>query len=338
MRRLLIVIVALVLASFSGPSLFANSLFCSVGLSEVSPSSTSTTDIHSAGLVRAYNSTQQIVWSAELASDHYIVQQSNNSTKDVDFGSGTGELHTYARATVSIGQMYIATIDAADHTRFLNEECSKNLILEDPEPPEDPSIEDPAIQGGGSGGTGGGEGPTEGSPIVIDADRGGFRFTDLSGGVRFDLDGDGAAEAISWLAPGSNDAWLALDRDGDGSIGSGAELFGNFTPQPPTDAPHGYLALAVFDTPAEGGDGDGAITAADAVFDALRLWIDADHDGVSQPGELHPLAAAGVRALDLGFVESRRRDPHGNQLRYTSRVDLHRGTTQATDVFLLVGR
>lgn len=169
-----------------------------------------------------------------------------------------------------------------------------------------------------------------GSPIVVDLDRGGFRFTDVAGGVRFDLDGDGERERMAWIAAGAGDGWLALDRDGDGAIGSGAELFGDFTPQPPADEPHGYLALAAYD-----GDGDRAITAADAVFGDLRIWLDADRDGVSQPGELSPLGAWGIVAVELDAVESRRRDPHGNELRYAARVRLDRGTTQSADVFLL---
>lgn len=168
------------------------------------------------------------------------------------------------------------------------------------------------------------------SPIVVDLDRGGFRFSDLAGGVRFDIDGDGTAEEISWIATGSGDGWLALDRDGDGFIGSGVELFGNFTPQPATPAPHGYRALAVYD-----GDGDRAITAADAVFGDLRIWIDADHDGVAQPGELSSLGAWGIVAVELEVTESRRRDRHGNELRYAARVRLGHGTTQSADVFLL---
>lgn len=178
--------------------------------------------------------------------------------------------------------------------------------------------------------------PECGSPIVVDLDRGGLRFTDIAGGVRFDLDGDGTAEALSWLEPGSGDGWLALDRDGDGAISSGAELFGDTAPQPPSPEPHGYLALAVFDTAANGGDGDGEITAADSVYGELRLWLDRDHDGVSQPAELLTLVDAGVRSIDLDFTESRRRDPHGNELRYSGRVRLAGGVTRSVDVFLLV--
>lgn len=121
----------------------------------------------------------------------------------------------------------------------------------------------------------------------------------------------------------------------NGAIDSGAELFGNFTPQPPSPEPHGYLALAVFDTSAAGGDGDGSITSADAVYPALRLWIDADHDGISQSHELSTLAAWEIEEVDLDYVASRRRDRHGNELRYASSVRFVRGTSQCADVFLL---
>lgn len=233
--------------------------------------------------------------------------------------------------TVSVNTGVLSFSFSADRPAILEASLSNNHFCpacteQAPDETQDPS-DGPILQGCA---------PECGSPIVVDLDRGGFRFTDVAGGVRFDLDGDGGAEAISWLARGSGDGWLALDRDGDGAIGSGAELFGDATPQPAADAPHGYLALAVFDAAAAGGDGDGWITAADRVFEDLRLWLDADHDGVSQPAELLPLAAAGIRAIDLSFVESRRRDRHGNELRYTGRVRLARGTTQSTDVFLLV--
>jgi len=205
--------------------------------------------------------------------------------------------------------------------------CGACTELEPP-PDESPSQNDK----GDTSGEPVGDQPT---PILVDLDRGGFRLTDLAGGVEFDVDADGAAERVSWTAAGSGDAWLALDRDGDGLVGDGSELFGDHTPQPPATQPHGYLALAVFDQPAEGGDGDGWITAADAVFPALRLWTDRDHDGVSQPAELSTLAEGGVTAIDLRYVESRRTDRHGNRFRYSSRVRLDRGTTRSADVFLL---
>jgi hypothetical protein len=159
------------------------------------------------------------------------------------------------------------------------------------------------------------------SPIVIDTEGEGFHLTSAVDGVRFDIRGDGNPIQIAWTDPHFHNAFLALDRDGDGKIDSGKELFGNFTQQPKSENPNGFLALAEFDKPENGGNGDGVIDEHDAVFSRLRLWIDDNHDGISQPGELHALSEFGIHSLSLNYFESRRKDAFGNQFRYRAFVN-----------------
>jgi hypothetical protein len=156
--------------------------------------------------------------------------------------------------------------------------------------------------------------------------------------VWFDFFGNGQKIKIPWTDQDSNNAWLVLDRNHNGVIDDASEMFGNLTPQPPCADPNGFRALAEYDKPENGGNGDGVIDKHDRVFSSLRLWIDKNYNGISEPDELFTLPSLGVDSIYLDYYVSSWVDEFGNIFRYRGFVEEGRPTPRSYaiyDVFLI---
>ena len=157
-------------------------------------------------------------------------------------------------------------------------------------------------------------------PVLIQLSKGHLSLTGLDDPVSFDMDADGFAENTGWTGRDGSAAFLVLDRNDNGIIDDGRELFGTMTAQWETEDPSGFMALAFFDGASAGGNADGVISEDDTVFESLALWHDRDHDGLSDPSELTPLRDIGIGTIGLNMIPVSRSDTHGNQLRYGATV------------------
>lgn len=181
-------------------------------------------------------------------------------------------------------------------------------------PPRDPENPD---EGNGCPGA-----PGCGSPIILDVGDHNYRLTSVEDGVAFDLRNEGRRVQMAWTRMGVDDAFLAMDRNGNGTIDSGAELFGNFTPlRSGALAANGFLALAELDD-----DADGVVDANDAVWARLLLWTDRNHDARSTADELQPIATSSVTSLDTDHQSVGKRDQWGNYFRYMAKFRLRQGS------------
>ena len=128
------------------------------------------------------------------------------------------------------------------------------------------------------------------APIVVDMGGDGVDLLDPGQSpIVGDFNGDGAADRLGWA--NADDAFLAIDRDGDGVIGGIDEIsFLQDLPGAKTD----LEGLRAFDSNA-----DGVFGAGDARFSEFRLWRDANYDGLGSADELTGLAEAGFESLAL---------------------------------------
>jgi hypothetical protein len=157
------------------------------------------------------------------------------------------------------------------------------------------------------------------APLTLDLDGDGIETTAQSGwnGVLFDHNNDDKKTATGWLS--GDDGFLVMDRNGNGTIDNGTELFGDNTQLSNGDtASDGFAALADIDS-----NQDGLIDVNDSAFANLRVWQDKNQDGVSQPDELKTLDQLGIASLStIGTASGA--SQNGN-------VITHTGTFTKTD-------
>ncbi|WP_165091000.1 calcium-binding protein [Neisseria yangbaofengii] len=169
-------------------------------------------------------------------------------------------------------------------------------------------------------------------PLVLDLDGDGIETVGTQGykGALFDHNSDGIRTSTGWIS--ADDGLLVIDRNGDGLINNGGELFGDSTVlKDGSNAAHGYAALAEVDT-----NSDGKIDAQDADFAKLKVWRDLNQDGVSQEGELFTLAELNIQSLDVAYQDVDTCLGNGNILAQKGSYPLTGGMNRKTGNFLPV--
>ncbi|WP_428422561.1 calcium-binding protein [Methylibium sp.] len=178
-----------------------------------------------------------------------------------------------------------------------------------------------------------------GDPLAIDLDGDGLETVGIGATpILFDHNADGIKTGTGWVK--GDDAWLVLDRNGNGTIDSGRELFGVDTlitnPNGSVrTALDGFEALRTLDagngTPGSAGDADGVFNASDAAFSQVRLWQDVNQDGISQSSELFSLAQKNITSIGLTPTGAATNLGNGNIITGHSTVTYTNGSTTDVD-------
>jgi len=168
--------------------------------------------------------------------------------------------------------------------------------------------------------------PPRRDPLAIDLDGDGIETVGANANnpILFDHNGDGIKTGTGWVK--SDDGLLVMDRNGNGSIDTGSELFGaDTTLSTGSKAADGFAALSDVDS-----NHDGAIDANDAndaQFADLKVWRDLNQDGVSQAGELFTLGDLGIASISIATTTATVNLGNGNTQTATSGFTRTDGTT-----------
>jgi len=170
---------------------------------------------------------------------------------------------------------------------------------------------------------------SESCPLILDLNGDGIHTTGLDDPVHFWIDLQGRTETTAWTDPHTEEAFLWTDLNDD-HVAQVTELFGSRMIAPGGQYhANGFEALLKYDRPEFGGNGDWQITHKDRLWPQLKLWVDRNHDAVSQRRELSRLEEHGIVALNLGYSDGHDYDANGNELylvsSYAARVRGTRG-------------
>jgi hypothetical protein len=153
-----------------------------------------------------------------------------------------------------------------------------------------------------------------GDPLTLDLNSDGINTIPLTTPpILFDHTGSGIKTGTGWIAP--DDGFLVLDRNGNGAIDNGTELFGDSTPILDANgnitgkAKNGFDALAQLDT-----NHDGIVDAQDSNFSSLQVWQDLNQDGISQASELTSLTDLGITSINVGATQHSQMLPSGKEI------------------------
>ena len=157
------------------------------------------------------------------------------------------------------------------------------------------------------------------SPLVVDLDGDGkIETVSTDGNVHFDFDSNQKIENSGWI--GKNEGFLVRDINGNGQIDNGIEMFGNHTVlQNGKNAVNGFEALKDLDS-----NGNGKFDAEDDAWSQVKVWRDANTNGIVDSGELLTLEQAGIESINLKYDYQKEADENGN-------LEIQQGTFNRTD-------
>ncbi|HYI11546.1 MAG TPA: hypothetical protein VEK57_20990 [Thermoanaerobaculia bacterium] len=242
-----------------------------------------------------YSSGHEVISCEHLSGQHLITSDAGTITESTPFRIDSRTYSGTIYSSSEAGACYQARIDATTESTGINQGAGSSSRCR-------PS---------GSGG----QAISQLCPLLLDLNGNGIATTGLTNPVRFwDYDGDGINDPSGWTGAGGDDAFVWIDLDDNHRVAQN-ELFGSAMTAPGGEYyRNGFQALAAYDLPENGGNGDNRIDHSDTVWGRLRLWVDADHDAVSRPTEISPLPRHAIVSLGLTRVHDHSVDPAGNSL------------------------